>query len=156
MTCSVTSIVVIVITLSGCAPGPAPLGTPVATATAGGDWLAHQPVVCGEVRGRVLDARAGTPLADAHVTVDSASGRGASTDSLGHFRLVISPLVSDSPTLTRAATLRIRRIGALELRVYLPPNLGYAVEASLAPVERHVDHVSGLRIKTPGFCERAP
>ena len=151
----VTSIVVVAITLTeGCAPGPAPLSTSVAPATAGADWLTHQPVVCGEVRGRVLDARTGTPLADAYVTVDSAS-RGVSTDSLGHFRLVISPLAPDSPTFTRATTLRIRRIGTLELRIYLPPNLGYAVEASLASMERHVDHVSALRIKTPGFCERA-
>jgi hypothetical protein len=155
MNYGVTSIVVVVMTFSeGCASGPAPLSAPVATATAGADWLAHQPVVCGEVRGRVLDARTGTPLADAYVTADSAS-RGVSTDSLGHFRLVISPLVPNSPTLTRATTLRIRRIGTLELRVYLPPNLGYAVEASLASMEQHVDHVSALRIKTPGFCERA-
>jgi hypothetical protein len=155
MTYRVTSIVVVVIPFwVGCTSGPAPLSTPVATTTAGADWLAHQPVVCGEVRGRVVDARTGTPLADAYVTVDSAS-RGVSTDSLGHFRLVISPLVPNSPTLTRATTLQVRAIGTLELRVYLPPNLGYAVEASLASMERHVDHVSALRIKTPGFCEPA-
>ena len=39
--------------------------------------------------------------------------------------------------------------------VYLPPNLGYAVEAGLAPTAFHVDGVSTLRIKIPGFCERA-
>ena len=151
----VTSIVVVALPFSeGCVPRPAPLSTPVATATASADWLAHQPVVCGEVRGRVVDARTGTPLTDAYVTGDSAS-RGVSTDTLGHFRLVISPLVPNSPALTRETTLRIRRIGALELRVYLPPNLGYAVEVSLASMERHVDHVSTVRIKTPGFCERA-
>lgn len=125
-----------------------------AISAANADWLAREPVVCGEVRGRVLDARTGVPLAGAYVTADSMA-RGVSTDSLGQFSITVLPDAADQPVLMRSAVVRIRRIGMLELSVYLPANLGYAVEASLASTELHVDHISTLRIKAPGFCARA-
>jgi hypothetical protein len=43
----------------------------------------------------------------------------------------------------------------LELKFHLPSNLGYVVEATLAPMQPHVDQISTLRIKAPGFCARA-
>ena len=138
----------------GCSVKPAAHNSTVNTATAAPDWLAQQPVVCGEVRGRVLDARTGAPLANVYVAVDSIS-RAVSTDSLGQFRFRIAPPDPNALSLTRAITLRIRQLGMLELRFYLPPNLGYVLEASLGMTALHVDGISTLRIKTPGFCERA-
>jgi hypothetical protein len=137
-----------------CGPRSTPRNSPIPAVTADTDWLAKQQVTCGEVRGRVVDGRNGKPLEQAYVTLDSAT-RGVSTDTLGHFRLVITPFVPNTPMRTRATTLRIRRVGAPELRIYLSPNLGYIVEASLASLGFHTDHVSTVRIKTPGFCERA-
>ena len=122
--------------------------------TAATDWLAQQPVVCGEVRGRVLDSRNGAPMANVYVAIDSSS-HAVATDTLGQFRFKISPVDSNALSLTRAITLRVRQIGMLELRFYLPPNLGYAVEASLGVQAFHIDGTSTLRIKTPGFCTRA-
>jgi hypothetical protein len=145
------TIAVVIAFSAGCAVKRAAHNVPVTTAT---DWLAQQPVVCGEVRGRVLDARTGAPLAGVYVAIDSTS-RAVSTDSLGQFRFNISPVDSNALSFTRAITVRIRRIGMLELRFHLHENLGYAVEASLGPHVFHVDGISTLRIKTPGFCERA-
>lgn len=147
---------VILVALAGLACGgrvSRPTHDPVTSAT-DTDWLTREPVACGEVRGRVLDARSGVPMAGAYVTIDSIAG-GVSTDSLGRFRITVLPDAADQSVVMRSTVVRIRRIGMLELRVYLPANLGYAVEASLAPTALHADHVSTLRIKTPGFCVRA-
>ena len=139
---------------AGCAVKPAAHISTVTTATAAPDWLAQQPVICGEVRGRVLDSRTAAPLANVYVTVDSI-GRGVRTDSLGQFRFKISPADPNALSLTRAITLRVRYLGMLELRFYLPAGLGYTVEASLGLTALHESSISTLRIKTPGFCERA-
>ncbi len=49
-------------------------------------WIAREPVICGEVHGRVLDQAGLQPVAQAFVSLDSSS-RGIMTDSLGRFRL---------------------------------------------------------------------
>lgn len=146
---------VLCVLTQGCASvRPAASTTPVYAYSGDAGWLSQQPVPCGEVHGRVLDARDGRPLTEVYVNLDSA-GRGVSTDSLGRFRLVITPFVAGMPMSTRPTTLWIRRIGFMQLRVFLPPNLGYAVDVSLAPRQLHVDHVNTIRIKDPGFCDRA-
>ena len=116
-------------------------------------WIAREPVICGEVRGRVLDQAGQQPVAQAYVTLDSSS-RGVMTDSLGRFRFVL-PHDEKSPLPTRPTFLRIRRIGAMEIRVLLPADLGYAVEVQLPSGGFHVDHLATLRIKSPGFCVHA-
>jgi hypothetical protein len=93
-------------------------------------------------------------MADAYVTVDSIA-RGVTTDSLGQFRIAVSLFEPGKPGRMRATLVRIRRIGFLELKFHLPTHLGYMVEAGLASQALHADHVSTLRIKTPGFCARA-
>ena len=117
-------------------------------------WLAREPGIWGEVRGRVLDAGTGRPLAQAYITVDSIP-RGASTDSVGVFRIPVTTFSPGVPARMRPVVVRVRYIGMHELKFDLPSNLGYVVEASLASTEFHVDHVTTLRIKTPGFCARA-
>jgi hypothetical protein len=89
-------------------------------------------------------------VAQAYVSLDSSS-HGAMTDSLGRFRLVL-PHDEESPLPTRPTFLRIRRIGAMEIRVLLPADLGYAVQVQLPAGGFHVDHLATLRIKSPGFC----
>ena len=148
-----SAVAVILCFCVGCAPGPATRKSAVSTSTGAADWLAQQRVVCGEVRGRVIDARTGAPLANVYVAVDTSTSRAVATDSLGRFRFIISPSDSTALSLTRATTLRVRQIGMLELRVYLPPHLGYAVEASLGSEALHVSSVSASRIKVPAFCD---
>lgn len=92
-------------------------------------------------------------MAQAYVTLDSSS-RGVMTDSLGRFRVVL-PHDERSLLPTRPTFLRIRRIGAMEIRVLLPADLGYAVEVQLPSGGFHVDHLATLRIKSPGFCAHA-
>ena len=92
------------------------------------------------------------PVAEAYVTLDS-SARGVLTDSLGHFRLPL-PRNNES-VLTRPTFLRIRRVGAMEIRVLLPSDFGYVVEVLMPTGGFHVDHLATLRIKSPGFCEHA-
>jgi len=116
----------------------------------GADWLSSQSAICGTVVGRVIDARDGTPMRDAFVTLDTAT-RGVGTDSLGYFRVAVPA----SPALTQPTTLRIRRIGAFELTIFLPRNIAYVVEAHLAPQAFHLDATSTLRLRTPGSCVRA-
>ena len=135
----------------GCVRRP-PRSLPSPTVSSHGDWLAAEAGACGEVRGRVIDARSGQPLVGAMVDVDSG-GRAVMTDSLGHFRL---RLPSDTTGLpSRGTTLRIRRIGFFELRFYLPPGLGYTIDASLAARGNHTDHLNIVRLKDFGFCARA-
>jgi hypothetical protein len=43
----------------------------------------------------------------------------------------------------------------MEVRVYLPSHFGYVVEVQLAAGGFHVDHLTTIRIKSPGFCARA-
>lgn len=109
--------------------------------------------MCGEIRGRVMDARTGAPFRDVYVSLDSAPG-GITTDSLGRFRFALTPFSQTEPTLTRATTLRIRRVGSMELAVILRPGLAYVIEAVLAPQQLHIDGISAVRVKHPGFCER--
>ena len=113
-------------------------------------WIAREAVICGEVRGRVLDQAGQQPVAQAYVTLDSSS-HGVMTDSLGRFRLSL-PHGEKSPLPTQPTFLRVRRIGAMEIRVLLPAGLGYAVDVQLPSGGPHVDHVATLRIKSPGFC----
>jgi hypothetical protein len=117
-------------------------------------WLAREPVICGEVRGRVLDAGTARPLAQAYITVDSIV-RGASTDRLGVFRIPVTTFAPGVPGRMRPVVVRVRYIGMHELKFDLPSNFGYVVEASLASSEFHVDHITTVRIKTPGFCSHA-
>ena len=131
------------------APGEPPFSSTVTDPT----WITHEPVVCGEVRGRVLDQAGQQPVAQAYVTLDSSS-RGVMTDSLGRFRFVL-PHDEKAPLPTHSTFLRIRRIGAMEIRVLLPAGLGYAVEVQLPEGGFHVDHLATLRIKSPGFCAHA-
>jgi hypothetical protein len=128
----------------------APSGGLAATDTTG---IARAPAVCGEVRGRVLDQAGRRPEAQVAVQLDSSS-RGAMTDSLGRFRLVL-PHDGSAPLPTRPTLLRIRRIGATEVGVLLPAGLGYAVEVQLPSGGLHADHVATVRIKSPGFCAPA-
>ena len=142
----------------GCAPRSGP-STDVASVAwrdgiADSSWLAREPVICGEVRGRVLDAATGRPLAQAYVTVDSIP-HGASTDSLGVFRILVTTFAPGVPGRMRPVVVRVRYVGMHELEFDLPGDLGYVVEASLAPTALHVDHIATLRIKTPGSCARA-
>jgi len=127
--------------------------SPIATTVRDSAWLAREPVICGEVRGRVLDQAGQRPMAETFVSLDSSS-RGVLTDSLGYFRVAL-PRDTGALALTRPTFLRIRRVGARELRVLLPPALGYAVEVQLWSGGFHVDHMATLRIKSPGFCARA-
>jgi hypothetical protein len=150
------SVLAFVIALTGLRTysGARPVFTPDLQSAADTSWLARQPVICGEVHGRVLDARTGRPLPQADVTLDSAT-RGVSTDTLGMFRIPVTPFTPGVPMLMRPVSVRIRYIGMLELKFFLPEGLVYVVEATLAPMELHVDHISTMRIKKPGFCERA-
>jgi hypothetical protein len=116
-------------------------------------WAAREPAVCGELRGRVLDQGGRQPVAQAFVTLDSSS-RGELTDSLGRFRLSLPP-AAGSTVLTRPTYLHIQRVGATEVRVFLPSAFGYVVEVQLAAGGLHVDHLTTVRIKSPGFCARA-
>lgn len=92
-------------------------------------------------------------MAQAFVSLDSSS-RGIMTDSLGRFRLML-PHDEKSPLPAQPTFLRIRRLGAMEIRVFLPAGLGYVVEVQLPSRGRHVDHLATLRIKSPGFCAHA-
>src|SRR5689334_22044389 len=130
-----------------------PDAQPVVLASTEIAWIASEPVACGEVRGRVLDQAGQRPIAEVYVTLDSAS-RGVMTDSLGRFRLAL-PHAEGSTILTRPAFLRIRHVGANEIRVLLPSDFGYVVEIQLPAGGFHVDHLATLRIKSPGFCEHA-
>jgi hypothetical protein len=114
-------------------------------------WLAREPVVCGEVRGRVLDAGTGRPLPNAYVTVDSI-GRAASTDTLGVFRIPVTTFVPGVPGRMRPVVVRVRYLGMLDLKFDLPSHFGYVIEASLGSLAFHADHITTLRIKSPGFC----
>ena len=116
-------------------------------------WIARELVICGEVRGRVLDQAGQQPVAHAYVTLDSSS-HGVMTDSLGRFRLIL-PHGENSPLPTQPTFLRLRRIGAMEIRVLLPADLGYVVEVQLPSGGLHVDHLATLRLKSPGFCAHA-
>ena len=118
------------------------------------DWLAAEPAICGEISGRVLDATTGRPFKDVYVTVDSLP-RGVSTDSLGQFRFVVRPNMLVTPSLTPLTLLRIRRIGSMDVAVSLRPSLAYVIEVTLAPMYMHVDHISEVRLKDPGACERS-
>ena len=129
-----------------------PAGEPGLTAARESTWIAREPVACGEVRGRVLDQAGERPIAEAYVTLDS-SARGVVTDSLGRFHIPL-PRTTGS-ILTRPTFLRVRRIGAMEIRVLLPSDFGYVVEVLLPAGGLHVDHVVTLRIKSPGFCDHA-
>ena len=80
--------------------------------------------------------------------------RGVSTDSLGRFRLSLPP-ANGSTVRTRPTYLRVRRVGAKEVRVFLPSDFGYVVEVQLASAGFHVDHLATVRIKSPGFCAHA-
>jgi len=113
-------------------------------------WIVREPVICGEVRGRVLDQAGQQPVAQAYVTLDSSSS-GVMTDSLGRFRVVLSDN-KKLPQPTRPTYLRIRQVGAMEIRVFLPAGLGYAVDVQLPAGGFHIDHLATLRIKSPGFC----
>lgn len=135
-------------------PSTAVLAVPPRESVADSSWLARERVICGEVRGRVLDARTGLPLVQAYVTIDSVSD-GVSTDSLGFFRVPVTTFEPGVPGRMRPVVVRVRYLGTYELKFYLPSNFGYVVEATLAPTELHVDHISTLRIKDPGFCARA-
>ena len=142
--------------LAACAVRPrrAVAGEPsIGSAVMDSTWITREPVICGEVRGRVLDQAGRQPVAEAYVTLDSSS-HAVMTDSLGRFRFVL-PHDEKSPLPTRATFLRIRRLGAMEIRVLLPADLGYAVEVQLPSGGFHVDHLATLRIKSPGFCARA-
>ena len=136
-----------------CAPSRRSDSSAAPLSAADTSWVAREPVICGEVRGRVLDGRTGRPLPQAYITIDSIMP-GVSTDAAGHFRLNISA-PPEARSLTRATTIRIRYVGMREQRVYLPANLGYVIEATLSPMSLHADHISTLRIKDPGFCGRA-
>ena len=116
-------------------------------------WITREPVICGEVQGRVLDQARLQPVAQAFVTLDSSS-RGIMTDSLGRFRLIL-PHDEKSPLSTQPAFLRIRRLGAMEIRVLLPAGMGYVVEVQLPSGGYHVDHLATIRIKSPAFCAHA-
>jgi hypothetical protein len=116
-------------------------------------WIAREPVICGEVRGRVLDQAGLQPVAQVVVSLDSSS-RGIMTDSLGRFRLML-PHDEKSLLPTQPTFLRIRQIGAMEISVLLPAGMGYVVEAQLPSRGFHVDHLATLRIKSPGFCVNA-
>ena len=116
-------------------------------------WIAREPVICGEVHGRVLDQAGLQPVAQAFVSLDSSS-RGIMTDSLGRFRLKL-PHGEKSLLPTQPTFLRILRIGAMEIRVLLPTGMGYVVEVQLPSRGFHVDHLATLRIKSPGFCAHA-
>jgi hypothetical protein len=142
--------------LSGCALGARHSGAgepSIGSAATDTTWIAREPVICGEVRGRVLDQAGRRPVAQAYVSLDSSS-RGLMSDSLGHFRLIL-PHDESAPIPTRPAFLRIRRIGHMDVAVLLPAGLGYAVEVQLPSGGFHVDHVATLRIKSPGFCAPA-
>ena len=89
-------------------------------------------------------------MPEVYITLDSAS-RGVMTDSLGLFRLPL-PRIDGSTVLTRPTFLRVRRVGANEIRILLPTDLGYALEVQLPAGGFHVDHLATLRIKSPGFC----
>jgi hypothetical protein len=93
-------------------------------------------------------------MPEVYVSVDSLT-RGATTDSLGLFRIVVTRFEPGKPGQMPATLVRIRRIGFAELEFHLAAGLGYVVEARLASQALHADHVSTLRIKTPGFCARA-
>ena len=127
---------------------------PLRGAVADTSWLAREPVICGEVRGRVLDARTGLPLAQAYITVDSIP-RAVSTDSLGVFRVPVASFAPGAPGRMRAVAVRVRYLGMLELQFSLPSNFGYVIEATLAPMQMHIGHMSTLRIKDPSLCARA-
>ena len=116
-------------------------------------WIAREPVICGEAQGRVLDQAGLQPVAQAFVSLDSSS-RGIMTDSLGRFRLML-PHDEKSPLPTQPTFLRIRRLGAMEIRVLLPAGMGYVVEVQLPSGGFDVDHLATLRIKSPGFCAHA-
>lgn len=116
-------------------------------------WIARKPAVCGEVQGRVLDQAGVQPVAQAFVSLDSSSS-GITTDSLGRFRLML-PHGDKAPLPTQPTFLRIRRLGAMEIRVLLPAGMGYVVEVQLPSGGFHVDHLATLRIKSPAFCAHA-
>jgi len=126
---------------------------PPATADDAGS-LAGDSVFCGEIRGRVLDASTGAPMPGVYVSIDSFA-RPAMTDSLGLFRIVVTRFEPGQPGQMPETLVRIRRIGFVELKFHLEAGLGYVIEARLALQALHADHVSTLRIKTPGFCARA-
>jgi hypothetical protein len=114
-------------------------------------WIARQPVACGEVRGRILDQTGEHPMIGAYVTLDSFN-IAVTTDSLGRFRMSL-PRQHES-VRTRPTYLRVRRIGAMEIRVLLPSDFGYVVEVLMPAGGLHIDHVATLRIKSPAFCVR--
>jgi len=125
----------------------------VADSSPRADWLAAEPAVCGEISGRVLDATTGRPFKDVYVTVDSLP-RGVNTDSLGRFRFAVRANILVAPSLTPLTLLRIRRIGSMDVAISLRPSLAYVIEVTLAPMYMHVDHISEVRLKDPGSCER--
>lgn len=92
-------------------------------------------------------------MAQAFVSLDSSSS-GITTDSLGRFRLML-PHGDKAPLPTQPTFLRIRRLGAMEIRVLLPAGMGYVVEVQLPSGGFHVDHLATLRIKSPAFCAHA-
>ena len=125
-----------------------------AAASPDANWLDRQPVICEEVRGRVLEARTGRPLRLASGALDSAT-TGVATDSLGAFRIRVAPTGPGTPASAHPRTVRVRYLGMHEVRFYVPTLHGLTVEVSLATTALHVDKISTVRIKHAGFCEPA-
>jgi hypothetical protein len=145
-------LILLTATVSGCrGHKQAQNATPGTPAIADPGWLFREPVRCGEVSGRVLDARTGAPLSGAFVTFDS-SRTGAMTDGLGRFHLGFLRGGSGAGESRQQPVLRIRRIGMFEMKVGLPEGRGYTIEASIAPRQMHVDNISTLRIREPSSC----
>lgn len=115
-------------------------------------WLARQPVICGEVRGRIVHALTGAPLAAALVSVDSVRGA-VSTDTLGQFRIVVSARDPSSPNTIPAMDATILG-AATRLRFHLPRRSGHVFEALVAPVTMDGESIHTLRLKQASFCER--
>ncbi|HYD52284.1 MAG TPA: hypothetical protein VEA99_06645 [Gemmatimonadaceae bacterium] len=115
-------------------------------ATRGDGWLASAPVVCGEVRGRVLDAVSRAPLVGAVVASDAPAAR-ATTGVDGGFRLR-----TGAETVDRPMSLVVSHAGHSDLRLTLPPAPGHAIEATLGHRARRRVVYGELRIRDVSFC----
>ena len=92
-------------------------------------WLYTQTPRCGEVRGRVIDARTQLPRRDVAITIDGTSARTV-TDSTGLFLLRWGN--NEAPF----ATVRVEHDGDNATAELARPSRGYVVEFQLAAYTR--------------------